>query len=174
MRKSSTSESLTESGVRGTGTWRIRKVQSRDLPEIMMINRKSFVLPYTSTVFREFYKEHRYAFLVAEMDGAVAGYAMSRILKKLNFRGFGVKKIGHIMSIAVHPDFRRRGIGRDLLNTTIDILWGKEANEIRLEVRVGNQLAKDIYSRFGFLEDRILQGYYSDGEDAMLMVMKKE
>ncbi|MBU7004149.1 MAG: ribosomal-protein-alanine acetyltransferase, partial [Theionarchaea archaeon] len=62
----------------------------------MAINRKSFVLPYTVSVFREFYREHRYAFIVADQDGAIVGYSMSRVLKRLSFRGLGIKKIGHI------------------------------------------------------------------------------
>ena len=154
----------------GAGACRVRKVESKDLLEIMGINRRSFVLPYSASVFREFYRDHRYAFLVAECDGLVAGYAMSRMLKRLNLRGLGVKRIGHIMSIAVHPDFRRRGIGKELLTRTMETLTDKDATEIHLEVRVSNRLARDIYRSFGFKEDRILEGYYSDGEDGILMV----
>lgn len=153
---------------------RIRKVQAGDLPEIMGINRKSFVLPYTGSVFREFYREHRYAFLVAEQDGIILGYAMSRILRRLKLRGFGVKKIGHIMSIAVHPDYRRRGIGGELLARTMETLWENGASELRLEVRASNQLARDMYRKVGFREDRVVEGYYSDGEDAIIMVKERD
>jgi len=166
--------SLRQSYSVDAGACRIRKVESKDLPEIMGINRRSFVLPYSSSVFREFYRDHRYAFLVAELDGAVVGYSMSRILKRLNLRGFGVKRIGHIMSIAVHPDHRRMGIGKELLSSTMKILWEKDATEAHLEVRVSNQLARDIYRSFGFREDRVLEGYYSDGEDGILMVKKSD
>jgi len=152
-----------------SGSVHIRKVESKDLFEVMAINRKSFVLPYSSSVFREFFREHRYAFLVVECGGRVVGYAMSRILRKLNLRGFGVKKIGHIMSIAVHPDFRRRGIGTQLLQKTIETLSENDASELRLEVRVSNRLAIDMYHRAGFRDERILPSYYSDGEDAILM-----
>ncbi len=145
-----------------------------DLAEVMGINRKSFVLPYTSSVFREFYREHRYAFIVAEYDAVLAGYAMSRILRKLNLRGFGVKKIGHIMSVAVHPDYRKRGIGRELLSRTMEILWENEAAELRLEVRRSNRLAREMYGRYGFREERVLPGYYSDGEDGILMVRTRK
>lgn len=151
------------------GSTQIRRVESKDMLEIMTINRKSFVLPYTSSIFREFFREHRYAFLVVEYDGRIAGYAMSRILKKLNLRGFGVKKIGHIMSIAVHPNFRRRGIGKRLLERTVEILSENGAKELRLEVRVSNQPAVDMYHYAGFREEGTLQSYYSDGENAILM-----
>jgi len=151
------------------GRTQIRKAESRDLPAIVDINRKSFVLPYTVSVFREFFREHRYAFLVAECDGRIAGYAMSRILRKLDLRGLGVKRIGHIMSLAVEPGFRRRGIGRDLLDRTMEALWGNGASELQLEVRVSNQLAIEMYSNAGFKQERVIPGYYSDGEDAVLM-----
>ena len=154
----------------GTGSVRLRRAESRDLHEVMGINRKSFVLPYSVSVFREFYREHRYAFIVAELDGIVVGYAMSRILKRLSFRGFGIKKIGHVMSIAVHPDYRKRGIGRLLLTRTMEILGENGASELHLEVRVSNRLAREMYAKFGFHEERRLDGYYSDGEDGILMV----
>jgi ribosomal-protein-alanine N-acetyltransferase len=151
---------------------RIRRVESSDLHDVIAINRKSFVLPYSAMVFREFFNEHRYAFIVAESDGRIAGYAMSRILRKLNLKGLGVKKIGHIMSIAVHPDFRRRGIGKLLLERTVGALTQNDATELRLEVRTGNQLAIDIYLGMGFHKERTIDGYYSDGEDAILMTKR--
>ncbi len=156
------------------GRVRIRTVEAGDLDEILEINRKSFVLPYSSSVFKEFFREHRYAFLVAEYGGQVVGYSMSRILRKLSLRGLTVRKIGHIMSIAVDPPFRRRGIGKQLLRETIQVLEENDAEEIRLEVRVTNHLAIKIYKSFGFQEERILPGYYSDGEDAILMVRKAQ
>jgi len=151
------------------GRTKIRKAEPSDLPAIVDINRKSFVLPYTVSVFREFFREHRYAFLVAECDGRVVGYAMSRILRRLDLRGFGVKRIGHIMSLAVEPRFRRRGIGKELLKRTMEALWGNGASELQLEVRVSNQLAIEMYRNAGFKEERVIPGYYSDGEDAVLM-----
>ena len=152
------------------GSIQVRRAESRDLHEIMGINRKSFVLPYTVSVFREFYREHRYAFIVADLGGTIVGYAMSRILKRLTFRGLGLKKIGHIMSIAVHPDYRKRGIGRMLLTRTMEILGENGATELHLDVRVSNRLARDMYAKFDFREEKRLQGYYSDGEDGILMV----
>lgn len=140
----------------------------------MSINRKSFVLPYGSSVFREFVREHKDTFLVSELGGQLTGYSMSRIAKKIDIRGLGIKKIGHIMSFAVHPDFRRRGIGKVLLGRTIENLADKGVDTIHLEVRMSNRLAMKIYQQFGFRRERILEGYYSDGEDAILMVKKIE
>ncbi len=165
---------LSVSSLSGALRIRVRKVESGDLQEVVGINRRSFVLPYTVSVFREFYNEHRYAFLVADHGGRVVGYAMSRILRKLDLRGFAVKKIGHIMSVAVEPEFRRRGIGKQLLARTMEVLWENGASELRLEVRVSNRLAIEMYRGAGFSEGGILHGYYSDGEDAVLMTRPKE
>ncbi len=154
------------------GRVRIRTVEAGDLGQVLEINRKSFVLPYSSSIFREFFREHRYAFLVADLDGQVVGYSMSRVLRKLSLRGLSVRRIGHIMSIAVDPPYRRRGIGKQLLRESIEVLEENDAEEIRLEVRVTNRLAIKIYKSFGFKEERILPGYYSDGEDAILMVRR--
>lgn len=152
------------------GSVRIRIVRSRDLLEILAINKKSFVLPYGASVFQEFFREHRETFLVAELGDRVVGYSMSRLMRRISFRGLGVKRMGHIMSIAIHPEFRRKGIGRNLLAQTLENLSDHGAEEARLEVRVSNRLAIAMYESFGFEREKVLDGYYSDGEDAILMV----
>ncbi|MDR1571498.1 MAG: ribosomal protein S18-alanine N-acetyltransferase [Clostridiales Family XIII bacterium] len=78
---------------------------------------------------------------------------------------------GHIMNVAVHPGFRRRGIGAALLGRLID-----EAGEryglsaFTLEVRASNEAAIRLYGRFGFRGRSRRKGYYSDtNEDAIIM-----
>ncbi len=82
-------------------------------------------------------------------------------------------RIAHVATLAVHPDYRRRGIGSCLLaNALLDSIE-RGMNEALLEVREKNQSAQALYLEFGFQVAGIRKGYYMDtGEDALLMVLK--
>lgn len=78
----------------------------------------------------------------------------------------------HVMTIATHPDYRRRGLGRRLLAAMIDHARNAGATEITLEVRAGNHTAQAMYVAMGFVVVGERKRYYSDnGEDAILMTL---
>ena len=72
---------------------------------------------------------------------------------------------GHIISIAVHPQYRRRGIGKGLLRETMNI---PRLKEVWAEVRRSNQGAQAFYSRMGFQVTGVVQDYYGN-EDALIV-----
>jgi ribosomal protein S18 acetylase RimI-like enzyme len=76
------------------------------------------------------------------------------------------ERLGWIASIGVHPDLRRRGIGRRLL---LDCERALEVPRVCLTLRLSNQPAKRLYQANGYHEVEIWQGFYGDGEDALLM-----
>lgn len=101
----------------------------------------------------------------------MVGYIMCRVERGFSYtnRGRWVKK-GHIVSIAVVPEARGRGIGTDLMIHAMRAL--KEnygVDEYYLEVRVSNVIAIHLYEKLGFKRIKVLKGYYLDGEDAYLM-----
>ena len=71
-----------------------------------------------------------------------------------------------ILNFCVYPEYRKKGIGTLLFNEVEKISVGM----LSLEVRVSNSNAIDFYSKRGFREVFIRKGYYSNGEDAILMV----
>ena len=72
--------------------------------------------------------------------------------------------------ITVHPEHRRLGLGRRLLELTVDDARARKARRVLLEVRRGNQAARGLYRAFGFGEIGVRAGYYQgDGEDAIVM-----
>ncbi len=73
---------------------------------------------------------------------------------------------GHIVSMAVRPERRRRGIGTKLINESIAYCSGKS---LHLEVRMGNLGAQEFYQHLGFEKRAEVSSYYDDGEDAVLM-----
>ncbi|NLE43481.1 MAG: ribosomal protein S18-alanine N-acetyltransferase [Chloroflexi bacterium] len=75
----------------------------------------------------------------------------------------------HISTIAVHPDWRGRGLGELLLFTAIEKGWELDQDQITLEVRASNTVAQSLYRKYGFRFTGIDHGYYRDGEDAWLM-----
>jgi ribosomal-protein-alanine N-acetyltransferase len=79
-----------------------------------------------------------------------------------------VKK-GHVVSIAVVPEHRNKGLGKALMQEGISGMVSKKCDEVYLEVRVSNDSAVKMYEQLGFVIKTKIRGYYRDGEDAYLM-----
>lgn len=154
-------------------SYNIRNVRLDDIDQIVKINRLTLPENYPYYFFVEHAKEYTNAFYVAEVEkGKIVGYIMPRI--ELGFSNLRVipalVKKGHVVSIAVLEDYRRKGIGTELLRASMKSM--KEyynAEEVYLEVRVSNYPAISLYEKLGFKKIKQLKGYYADGEDAYLM-----
>ncbi len=76
----------------------------------------------------------------------------------------------HITTIAVHPDFRGKGLGELELATLIQTAYKINAQRVTLEVRISNYIAQSLYRKYGFREEGKRPRYYSDNqEDALIM-----
>ena len=75
----------------------------------------------------------------------------------------------NITNIAVHPDYRKTGLGGKMLELLIDISKEQKMDNITLEVRVSNVPAIALYKKYGFLEEGIRKRYYQGNEDALIM-----
>ena len=76
----------------------------------------------------------------------------------------------HITTIAMHPNYRRQGLGEFMLVNLIDIAYSIGAKWVTLEVRVTNHTAQNLYRKYGFREAGLRHRYYSDNqEDALIM-----
>ena len=79
----------------------------------------------------------------------------------------------HVTTVGTHPDFRKRGFGRQILAYGLRYAKALHVENISLEVRVSNVAAKKLYASFGFQEGAVRKNYYPDNqEDAMLMWVK--
>ena len=74
------------------------------------------------------------------------------------------------MNFAVAPRCRRRGVGRHLLRRLEQEYAILGANGVQLEVRVSNTVAQEFYRRLGYREVFQVASYYSNGEDALVMM----
>ncbi|MGL4650487.1 MAG: ribosomal protein S18-alanine N-acetyltransferase [Caldilineaceae bacterium] len=78
----------------------------------------------------------------------------------------------HIVTIASHPQYRRKALGELMLLHLIGCAREGQANAVTLEVRVGNIPAKALYAKWGFAEVGLRKRYYRDNnEDALLMTL---
>ena len=81
------------------------------------------------------------------------------------------RDVAHLVSIAVHPEARRHGVAKKLLEELIDRLRKAGFKRLILEVRVGNKPAIALYRALGFRETGRLEKYYEDGENALTMTL---
>lgn len=82
---------------------------------------------------------------------------------------FSEPHVLHVISLGVHPEFRRQGIAGDLLSCAIH--WGRHlgAKKVVLEVRQGNSPAMEFYRRWGFEVSELLRDFYGKGKDGKYM-----
>lgn len=98
--------------------------------------------------------------LVAEEDGCVLGYIGSQT----------VMGEADMMNVAVHPEYRRRGIAQALVNGLIDALRCNDVTSLTLEVRATNEPAKRMYEKLGFQQVGVRKNYYRHPrEDALIL-----
>jgi ribosomal-protein-alanine N-acetyltransferase len=144
-----------------------RETVRADLLAVFRIEKASFTQPWPYRAFERFLGIP--GFLVADVaDGGeaseVAGYVVANSERQ---RG---RPLGHIKDIAVDPAYRERGIGATLLERALDAMRHQQARTVKLEVRESNDRALALYRRYGFVHRHTAQGYYADGEDALVLV----
>ena len=82
---------------------------------------------------------------------------------------------GQILNLAVHPDRRREGLGRKILNRLLDEATVRQLGQVSLEVRVSNTAAISLYQSAGFtVEGRRPHFYKQPAEDAFVMLRRAE
>lgn len=139
----------------------VRQAEERDIKPMAEMDILCFSAPWSEESFAQEIRENRMAFyIVAEIDGRMAGYAGL----------WCIVDEGHITNVAVHPDFRRRGVGEALVSVLLDHTIKNGILSHTLEVRVSNTPAISLYSKFGFEPAGLRKNYYEDnGEDAIIM-----
>lgn len=156
--------------LREVGNCIIRRCDPSDIIPVMEINLKTLPEHYSDYFYESLLAELPEAFLVAEIEKRLVGYIMCKIEYGFsNFKKLGFVKKGHVVSIAVLPDYRQKGIGRALVEESIAGVKLKKSDELYLEVRCSNNEAIRLYEKLGFVIKQRLKTYYRDGEDAYLM-----
>ena len=171
----------------------IRSMKHEDIPQVAQIDREAFpgewVFRSQSSYKRDLDNSSvRYIVACNKRDVSESeGQAMHKLpwFKRLfgydrhlnvsenivGFSGFWMMmEEAHIIAIGVRDGYRRLGIGEGLLIATIELAQILNANVVTLEVRASNEIAQELYEKYGFrVEGRRLRYYSSDGEDAIIM-----
>lgn len=139
----------------------IRLAEPEDIFSIYEISTLSFPISWSITSIKaELNSNVNSRYVVAVENDTIVGFAGLWV----------IVDEGHITNIAVHPDFRRKGIGVLLMNNLLSISKDENLIGLTLEVRNSNLSAQNLYKKFGFVVEGVRRNYYSDnGEDALIM-----
>jgi [ribosomal protein S18]-alanine N-acetyltransferase len=143
----------------------IRRMRLEDVQAVHVIDTLSFSLPWSERSFRyELTQNPVSRGWVAEQDGQITAMLVLWL----------IVDEAHIATIAVHPDFRRQGIGEMILLHALRAVQAEGGQRAFLEVRAGNTAAQSMYKKYGFEVAGVRRGYYKDNnEDALLMNLEE-
>lgn len=144
----------------------IREMDIDDLKRVVALEEQLFTSAWRESDFlyeilrNDFSKNY-----VLEDDGCIVGYIGVWIMYEQ----------AQITTIGVDPNYQRRGLGRELMKTVMDIAMEYGCEMMSLEVRVSNHKAISLYESLGFQNVSIRKDYYKDNhEDAYLMIKRLE
>lgn len=167
-------------------------MEPEDVPIVAAIDRVSFPSPWRESAYmHELRRNSRSAYYVLLEPAALRerrneaamgrrpwwARCFNRVLSRrekpgvIGYVGFRLESAYemHISTIAVHPDWRGRGLGELLLLTAIEKTLERGVRMMSLEVRPSNKTAQRLYQKYGFQFKSVQYGYYRDGENALLM-----
>ena len=140
---------------------RIRPFVPNDIPAVASIVREALRENYPTSLYLDIHRWWRDGFLVADLDGHPVGFLASVITADGQAR---------ILMFAVSAGFRRRGVGRAMMDAFLQACAMRGLKRIELEVRVSNTEAIAFYRRYGFEIAGALPRFYTDGEDGYKML----
>lgn len=133
-----------------------------DLPQVMELERLAFAKPWTPGLFL-----HELKLSFSRLHLARHNGGSDRLLGYVCWWLVGDEV--HILNLAVHPDGRRGGVGRALVQRVVDDAVAHRAVSASLEVGRQNAAASALYRSMGFSEIGVRRDYYARGEDAVIM-----
>lgn len=143
----------------------LREIRETDLKDVLAIERASFSSPWSRQFFMEELQASCAKSVLCLSSGVVVGYCLY----------WELTQDIDIHNIAVHPDYRRSGVGRTMLSHIVETARCVGSQNITLEVRKSNEAAQALYRSLGFEVCGVRRGYYSnDGEDAWVMILRVE
>jgi ribosomal-protein-alanine N-acetyltransferase len=142
----------------------IRRARKSDIAGIISIERASFVEPWDEETISQSIELFPTSCFVADYQGEVVGFLIGS-LQPVD-EGF----YGHVSNLAVAERCRRRGVGHLLLKRSERQFLLEGALGVQLEVRESNARGRNFYKKEGYEEVFIFPWYYSDNENAIVMM----
>jgi [ribosomal protein S18]-alanine N-acetyltransferase len=139
----------------------IEAMTAADIPAVVEIETVSFATTWPANAFANELNENKLAhYYVGRLNGEIVAYGGIWV----------ILEDSHITTIAVHPTYRGRRFGEQLLVHLLDEAIARGASWITLEVRESNEIAQALYRKYGFTNVSTRRAYYSDNnENAVVM-----
>ena len=167
----------------------VRPMEARDIPAGAVIYRLSFPNPWSASSYAQELSNKRQSFYYVvlrpaeenvltgrewrrRLRGLVGQPTDSRVIGYVGIRLQNQGTEAHISTLAVHPNWRRRGLGELLLMLALEQALNLRVDVVSLEVRASNQVAQRLYRKYGFRLQGVVKAYYLDGEDAWMMAVE--
>ena len=142
----------------------VRQAERADLLAVHRIEQSAFPQPWPFSAFERYLGQDGFLVATPPADDRVVGYVVADSVPNHG------RPLGHIKDIAVRESHRGRGVGTTLLQRGMGVLRARGASSVKLEVREGNDPARRLYREHGFEHRRTIPRYYSDGENALVLV----
>ncbi len=143
----------------------IERMTIDDIENVLKVENDCFSTPWSRDSFvRELVENKIALYLVAKIEKIAVGY-------------IGVWKIfneGHITNVAVHSDYRGKGIATRLISELLSLCEKDGIDAFTLEVRRSNIVAQNLYKKFQFAECGFRKGYYQDTKEDAIIMWRKE
>ncbi len=144
--------------------YEIRPLTENHLKEVMKLNLRCFKAG-------ENYTKYTFSYLLNEPNClSYRVVTSSQEMVGFIFIMFHDNATGHITTIGVAPEHRRRGVAHKLLQHAENALRNRNICTVMLEVRAGNIAAQNLYQEFDYTIVQRLKKYYNNGEDGFLMM----
>lgn len=142
----------------------IRRIEEKDLNAVLVLEKLLYKDPWNENNYASELEQNDYAYMyVLEHDGVILGYA-----------GFWLSyEYATITKVSINPAVQKKGLGYYLFNSIMKIALDMGATSFSLEVRESNIAAQGLYLKSGYEKKGKRKGYYSDGEDAIVMIYEK-
>lgn len=142
-------------------SWIIRPMETADLEAVTLIEQQSFDDCWSEESFEFEIVGNEFSHpMVLEQEGKIIGFVVYWVMFEQ----------AQIANIAIAPAFRDQGFGHVLMDHALEAAKKLGAETFTLEVRPSNRKAKHLYETHGFTFLHRSKGYYSDGEDALVMM----
>lgn len=147
----------------------IRPMEDKDFTQVMEIEKMCFLHPWAEKdMLYELHENPVSNLWVIEYSNSSLG--LKAIVGFIDY--WVTFDSGTLCQIAVHPDIQHSGVGSELLTEMIKDVRAQKVRTMTLEVREGNQKAINFYKKHGFKISHTKEGYYSNGENALYMILE--
>ena len=146
---------------KGVSNQEIRKMQDKDMPDVLKNERRGYTHPWSEGIFRDCMRD---------------GYECWLLIFSRQVVGHGILSVGageaHLLNVCVHPECQGNGFGRTIVEHLLVRAKARSASTVFLEVRPSNLVAYKLYETLGFNEVGIRENYYPayvGREDAIVL-----